>query len=278
MEYAVIVPLDGSATAERSLPYLDFLSSVPNLKVELLMVDQQAHDESAIDQAQSYLTSKAEALSASLGLPATAKLLHGVPYLAILEEAQNDLVALIVTTTRGQGGAERRQVGSVADKLIRGAPCPILVIGPHCSDTPAKIERLLVLLNGSELAELALPVAGLLARKLKLRVELFRVVASSSDSHAEQVAREYLEGICARLAETIDVECVVRRSVVREGLMRELDQHPEGIVVMSSHGSHGFRSYALGETTNEVLIGPLPALVVGPGQAMRIEHLPAGLK
>jgi nucleotide-binding universal stress UspA family protein len=275
MEHVVIVPLDGSSTAERSLPYLHFLSPIPNLKVELLLVDQPENYQSRIDEAKSYLTSKAEALSASLGLPATAKLLHGVPYLAILQEAQNDSVALIVTTTRGQGGTEPRQLGSVADKLIRGAPCPTLVVGPHCSDTPGNIERLLVLLDGSDLAEIALPVAGLLARKLKLRVELFQVVASNGDSRAEQAAREYLEGICARLAETVEVECVVRRSVVREGLIRELEQHPEGIVVMSSHGSHGFRSYALGATTNEILLGPLPALIVGPGQASRIEQLPA---
>jgi nucleotide-binding universal stress UspA family protein len=54
---------------------------------------------------------------------------HGSPARAVLEFARPD--DLIVLQTHGRGGAARLLLGSVADKVLRGAPCPVVTKHPE---------------------------------------------------------------------------------------------------------------------------------------------------
>lgn len=56
----------------------------------------------------------------------------GVPAREILEYAtQHGAIDLIVMATAGRGGVARLMMGSVADKLVRSAPCPVLTMHPR---------------------------------------------------------------------------------------------------------------------------------------------------
>ena len=51
--------------------------------------------------------------------------------LEIVQAAEKGKVDLVVVGTRGRGGLERLMLGSVADKVIRSVPCPVLTVrGP----------------------------------------------------------------------------------------------------------------------------------------------------
>jgi len=50
------------------------------------------------------------------------------PYLSIVEEAKKKNVDLIVMGTRGMTGLKRVFLGSVAQKVIGYAPCPVMVV------------------------------------------------------------------------------------------------------------------------------------------------------
>lgn len=52
----------------------------------------------------------------------------GQPYGAIVDCAENEKVDLIVISSHGRGGLSRMLIGSVTDKLLRGATCPVLVV------------------------------------------------------------------------------------------------------------------------------------------------------
>lgn len=58
----------------------------------------------------------------------------GQPYGAILDCAEKEHVDLIVMCSHGRSGLARALIGSVTDKLLRVATCPVLVV-------PAKIEK-----------------------------------------------------------------------------------------------------------------------------------------
>jgi nucleotide-binding universal stress UspA family protein len=52
----------------------------------------------------------------------------GQPYGAILDCAENERIDLIVMSSHGRSGLSRMLIGSVTDKILRGAPCPVLVV------------------------------------------------------------------------------------------------------------------------------------------------------
>jgi nucleotide-binding universal stress UspA family protein len=52
----------------------------------------------------------------------------GQPYLAIVDRAENERVDLIVMSSHGRSGISRMLIGSVTDKVLRVAPCPVLVV------------------------------------------------------------------------------------------------------------------------------------------------------
>ena len=52
----------------------------------------------------------------------------GDPYEQLMKVAQQRRVDLIVTSTHGRTGLEHLVIGSVAEKIIRHAPCPVFVV------------------------------------------------------------------------------------------------------------------------------------------------------
>lgn len=52
----------------------------------------------------------------------------GQPYGAILDCADKERIDLIVMSSHGRSGLSRMLIGSVTDKILRGAPCPVLVV------------------------------------------------------------------------------------------------------------------------------------------------------
>ncbi|MFQ5847343.1 MAG: universal stress protein [Candidatus Methylomirabilales bacterium] len=66
-----------------------------------------------------------------LGLRARAKVQVGVPAAVIVAEAEEEQVDLIVMGTRGRTGLSHVLLGSVAEAVIRKAPCPVLAVQPR---------------------------------------------------------------------------------------------------------------------------------------------------
>jgi len=62
------------------------------------------------------------------GLSARAALRSGVPYEEIVALARDERADLIVVGTHGRGGINRALLGSVADRVVRLAPCPVLTV------------------------------------------------------------------------------------------------------------------------------------------------------
>ena len=173
------MPIDGSALAEASLSYLHPFSGPQGPEVELLLVREAGDGERVSRRRKHIFQSRVANLWTTFGVKAKGEVEDGIPYLDILDEAQPEDVLMIVISTHGRTGPAKWRLGSVADKVIRDAPCPILVISPSCPPGPAKLRRILVPLDGSELAEIALPMAGGMAKNFGV------IVGASKDRRAK---------------------------------------------------------------------------------------------
>jgi len=304
----IVVPLDGSQLAATAIPYAVALARPADARMSLLAVvepvpvhaglpsaDAQEGDERRVTESTAYLESVALPLRTS-GLAVTAVVRHGDPAEAILVDIEDEEDALIVMSTHGRTGLERVRAGSVAQRVLRHASIPVLVVPPHkgasssTGDDVVVIAGVTVPLDGSPLAETALPIATRIATALSVPLTLFQaipnIMAQSSGwvvgyesyypiseemEHDEEVAvTEYLQTIAARLQESgVDVRTQWERSIdrrVEEVIAAYLMGQPSGIAVMASHGRSGVLRWALGSTAEGVLDqAPCPILIVRSG-------------
>ena len=99
--------------------------------------------------------------------------------LALQQKLKQVEAGLVVMTTHGRGAVSRFWLGSVADKLVRQLPMPVLLVRPHepAPDFahPPIFRRALIPLDGSTLAEQILPHALGLGGLTQAEFTLFQV-------------------------------------------------------------------------------------------------------
>ena len=136
----VLIPLDGSPLAEQALPHA--IAQARHSQAELILLrvlepfaharglslaDLKRIEQQATTWAREYL----ERLTVDLrqqGLPLQAVIIDGRPHVEIPQYAETNQVDLIVMSTRGQSGLSRWLMGSVADRVVRGATVPVLLV------------------------------------------------------------------------------------------------------------------------------------------------------
>jgi nucleotide-binding universal stress UspA family protein len=91
------------------------------------------------EHGQRVLAATLDRLATAGGVVAGAQLRHGRPATAVLDEAATVGADLIVTGSRGSGQAKRVMLGSVAEGIVRGAPCPVLVVRGEGSWPPVRV-------------------------------------------------------------------------------------------------------------------------------------------
>ena len=141
----ILVPLDGSALAERAIPLATALAKKFESEVLLLRVldipeatapaqhlavtvgwvrEARAH---AHQEARTYLDECQQKIYRQ-GISVRALMRDRSAPEDILEVAGSEKIDLIVLSAHGQGGQARWTFGSVADKVARHSPCPVLLV------------------------------------------------------------------------------------------------------------------------------------------------------
>lgn len=149
-----VVALDGSSLAEQALPVAASLAAdlgVPIHIIRVLDIDAlravvqagihaatayMRTQEAVQRHAEEYVADRAQELH-NQQLTATSEVLLGSPAVTLLDVIGPD--DLVVMTTHGRGGVRRWLLGSVADKLVRAAAAPVLLVRAQSDDatTPA---------------------------------------------------------------------------------------------------------------------------------------------
>lgn len=294
-----LIPLDTTEVAEQILAWAAPLAQRLDQPVVLLSVvpDQgelgpaaQRHGpalSSLLAQrrtaAQGYLDTVQSRL-VNMGIKVTTDLAVGPVAESIVAAAASHQSGLIAMATHGRSGPERWFLGSVADRVLRTAAVPVLLVRP-VAGKPAitsDIRLLLLPLDGSELGEDALPAAIALGKALDVPVRLLRTVsltwiASSGgpygmESYAtpeiiaalEEDARSYLEKAAERIRSAgvaVDTAFALREPASE--ITDLAAAAPGTLVVMHSHGRSGLQRSLLGSVTDAVVrSSTAPVLVI----------------
>ena len=136
----ILVPLDGSKLAEQALPHATMLAEQFGAEIVLLKVlgplpepamagrgVVRSAEAATAQLARDYL----EVVAAGLRDQAIATqtvTIEGKPYIEIIRFAEEHEIDLVVMSTRGHSGLSRWLLGSVADRVARGATIPLLLV------------------------------------------------------------------------------------------------------------------------------------------------------
>lgn len=283
----ILVTLDGSDLSEAVVPYALTLAGGLGADVTLLhAIDLSLEDllgdggddvpdlenirRSYAESAREYLSHWTARLAdqpvsvATLAVPGKA----AEAILDYAEEHQPDLIAM---STRGRSGLGRFLLGSVTGRVLSQATGPVLVLHPQDTgsvDLTASLTELVVPLDGSALAEAALPLARELGQALDLNLHLVMAVPTAlqlvlgSDlvvypgnvlQATRETARLYLQGISRELEEDgLRVEWRILPGEPGDAIVEYSTSLENNLVVMSSHGRSGFRRWALGSVADQV--------------------------
>jgi nucleotide-binding universal stress UspA family protein len=113
------------------------------------------------------------------GVKAWARVEEGGAAQRILEVAREESVDLVVVGTHGRTGFGRILLGSIADRVVRVAPCPVLTVRPRPAGTaaPVAITRVLFATDFSPSARAAWPWAVAIAEAASAELDLLHVTA-----------------------------------------------------------------------------------------------------
>ena len=214
------------------------------------------------------------------------------PAEAIVEYARDEEIDLVVMGTHGRSGWRRGVLGSVAETVVRQAPCPVLTVRPRSAyasgEAPWPPRRVLLAVDAPDLEgaapSLAAHWATRLAHAYRAPLDIVHVVrppaVSLADPRAGARARTRVRNALLALADVLCTESEAPLSVqvtvrsgepirVIEAVARENDTH---LLVVGSHGRRGPRRALLGSVAEALLrSAPCPTLVVRktPPRAVR---------
>ena len=282
----ILLPLDGSAFAERAAPVAQQIAAA--LHADLLIVriiptlvwayaaaggptsadvyERLLRDEEL--EVESYL-SRMIASGESLGIKTLTIAARGEVATALLDIMNDEQVDLVVMSTHGRTGAERFALGSVADRVLRGGSAPTLLLrsfNDRAAQTPTQLSRVVVTVDGSELAESSFNMIEALAGGVINSVTLLRVLPLEAGAGQTQDARNYLYDAAVRLRERlgasgVEVTTELEYGPVAERILEDAEQRRD-LIVMATHGDTGARRWAYGSVTDRVLHGARTPLLV----------------
>jgi len=191
---SLVVPIDGSALAERALRLAASLAARMQSELHLVHAYQQRvidelpvyglSGDAARNTAENFVVAAADRVRAAQGGVVTGAVLDGPPASAIVAYAASREADLIVMSSHGRTGASRFWLGSVTDTVMRSATVPVLMVRAGDSAVPGSaglFERILVPLDGSARAEAVLPHAMRLAQLGNAHAHLLQVEEQTED-------------------------------------------------------------------------------------------------
>lgn len=296
----ILIPLDGSKLAENALPAARYFARALQVPLELLSVVDMAAatrrgaaDETAVtrdlaDNANQRFVDYLEEVAKKFPSGQVFRMVReGNAAETIIGAAAADRQTLIAMATHGRSGLDRWLLGSVTEKVLRNGNNPLLIVRAKEETSPpwemGALKRLLVPLDGSEVAERILPHVQHLAKHLDLEMVLIGVyggpVAVNTGGEGFYDSTQ-LQALIAQLrAETVlylaakteelkwhgftNVSFVAREGLAPDEILTFSRTQPDTLIAMCTHGRSGVQRWILGSVTETVVRhSDAPVLVV----------------
>jgi nucleotide-binding universal stress UspA family protein len=295
----MLVPLDGSEMAEVVFPYVREIANRLGTEVVLLHISGQAVKDfqpmirNYVDHAAEKILNCATKDRPSQPIKIHGEFVTGYPAEEIIRYAEDKRVDLILMASHGRSGLKGWALGSVAEKVLRAAKKPVLLVPAGVPDQVPfdqwTSRLLLVPLDGSDLAESVFPHIESLAGISNTQVVFLRVCeppamptyyspelseiplhwgqyAQQETSRCKEISEKYLSDMQSRFAKaniTVRSEILVGKAA--DEIINFANKTPNGLIVMATHGRSGLSRLVYGSVAASILVGVSnPILLIKP--------------
>jgi nucleotide-binding universal stress UspA family protein len=201
------------------------------------------------------------------GLHVTCEVRVGTPAEVIVEVASECQARMIAMATHGYSGLARWALGSVADAVLHTSAVPVLLVrgnAPLPKHAPA-LKRIIVPLDGSELARQALPTAVELADFARAEVVVVQAIVPSIEEYlsAASPVADLRDNLRAQALHEYEQRVVGDRPAVvtsavlighaAQAIAEEVDWRRADLIVMATHAYSGLRRLVHGSVADRLL-------------------------
>jgi len=291
----IMIPLDGSSLSELSLKPAAVLAKATGAVLLLLhvqepyviIVDEELNSQVAElkdEKARAYLNLVAQK-EELVGVEREVLTVKGPVAESIIDSVTEYDVDLVMMSSHGRSGFGRWVYGSIAEKVLRHAPCGTIILQAKADVPMFSHKQILVTLDGSALSERVLPLAQNIAQAIRAELILLRVtgltqlIIDSVDplvmkqdldqlEAREQIeAKEYLQHVQQQLAASgLTVKIEVSGGPVAETILAYAEEHDVDLIAMSSHGRSGVGRWFYGSVAEKVLRGTHSGMLITRGE------------
>jgi nucleotide-binding universal stress UspA family protein len=198
----------------------------------------------------------------------------------ILAFAEKQAIDLIVMGTHGTRGFERLMLGSVTEKVLRRARCPVLAVPEPSHDLPApapgehpfELRRIIFCTDFSDSSNSALDYAISVADQCNAELTVLHVMEDIFNSPGAEDTLNAYERLDALIPARAKTASTIKTAVRVGRAYREISQLAResgaDLVIMTVHGRNALDDAVFGSTTYRVIqLGSCPVLTVHPSTA-----------
>ncbi len=293
MYTSIMVPLDGSLFSEHALPLALSTARRSHATLHLVRVhvtdpNQANHPAFDPEHDRQYLASIVDRIASNWDGQIKTLLLEGIPTEAIAAYAEAQHIDLVVMTTHGRGAVSRAWLGSVADRLARQLPMPMLLVRPHEGEPAdmtnlARIDHILLPLDGTdwstEIIEHATALGTLTDAKYTL-LQILQPIEIYAPAYGlgtytpiqaniepwKQEAQQYLDRTATTLrAAGLQVQVEVCIGPTAMTILDYAGDHDVDLIAIETHGRSGAARLLLGSIADKIVRGTgMPVLLYRP--------------
>jgi nucleotide-binding universal stress UspA family protein len=213
-------------------------------------------------------------------IPSTSGVLReGIAWSEICASVREISADLVVVGSQGRRGLPRFVLGSVAERVVRLSPAPVLTVHPsdHVSITAGGMDRfrhILAPTDFSAASQQGVDAAVALALELDASLTLVHVyelpiypyhMLDDVLADVEAAIRRELEGLLARVRVGFPkAEGVVRQGAPWQEILDVARERGVDLIVLSTHGRHGLQRVLIGSVAEKIVrLSPVPVLTAG---------------
>jgi len=276
----ILVPTDFSEHADKAIETAEALAKPLAAEIHLLHVlhlpVQAVTPEMAVvpvgfwQDLRAFAQRKLDASRAAIekqGVRCSAEIVEDIPGFAVAAAAKRTNADLIVMGSRGLTGLKHALLGSVAERTVRTAPCPVLTV-KHEDKGALKLRTILVPMDFSasshkaleiakELAKSAGPAHLILVHAYYVPIELEQFLIQQGDPVLERLSEAVtkdLEKILTGLQDAgISSEYLANRGAPERLIVELAKQKHADLIVMGTHGRRGLAHMLLGSVAERVV-------------------------
>ena len=282
----ILVPLDGSETAEMVFPYCADLAAKFGSSVILVTVSESATVDidhlysTYLEHARTKMRQSVEGFGGSETVALDSEVLFGDPAREILRTAEGKDAGLILLASHGTSAEGPWLLGHITAKVLRATKRPVMLIREHASEEALEQKRLvrkiLVPLDGSQIGEGALCYAVAIANKTGAEIALIEVfeqvrgVGASGigysipeDESVRKSLLSYLDHVAGPIrGEGLRVSTTVLLGNVAGNIVDYAEKNAFDLIAVSTHGRSGLGRWVFGSVTDKILhVGNVGVLV-----------------